>query len=112
MTISKWGREFISAQEVSDYTGLDLTTVYQMARSGEILGAVWNETTLLFELEEFEEWFEQSLYYAVKVDGLLRELQGLLRTLEEKGFCTSYVDSDGEQLWYVPTPKPTPRTLH
>ena len=89
--------DFISAQEVSDFLRLDLATVYQMARSGEIPGAVWDET-LRFDLKEFEDWYGRFLYDCVG--------EGL-RQLEEMGLITSYVDNDGERR-YVPTV----RTLH
>jgi hypothetical protein len=42
--MKKTKKELISAKEVCDRTDFDLTTVYQMARSGEIPGAVWGET--------------------------------------------------------------------
>jgi excisionase family DNA binding protein len=86
--------EFISAKEVCDCLGLDLTTVYQMARIGEIPGAIWGET-LRFDLEEFKEWFDWVAEEAA------------LRTLEEDGVLMSFVDSDGQRI-YVPTR----RTLH
>jgi excisionase family DNA binding protein len=91
MTISTWRGEFISAEEVCDCTGLDLTTVYKMARSGEIPGAVWGET-LHFELEEFTKWWESVLDKAI--DKALREL-------EEDGSLMSFIDSDGRRCYVV-----------
>ena len=88
MTISKWGPEFISAQEVSDYTGLDLATVYQKARNGEIPGGIWDET-LCFKLDEFRKWWRSELRKAV-------------RELEEEGLIMSFVDNDGKRRYYVP----------
>ena len=43
MTIYTWQSEFISPEEVCDYTGLDLATVYQKAWNGEVPGAIWDE---------------------------------------------------------------------
>jgi excisionase family DNA binding protein len=77
--------ELISAKEVCDRTGWDLTRVYQMARSGEIPGAVWGET-LHFKLEEFTKWWSSD------VDKALREL-------EEEGLITSSVDPNGERRY-------------
>ena len=87
MTISKWGPEFISAQEVSDYTGLDLATVYQKAWSGEIPGAIWAET-LCFKRDEFRRWWRS-------------ELQKVLRELEEEGSIGSFVGPDGKRRYYA-----------
>lgn len=89
MTINTWRDEFISAEEVCDYTGLDLVTVYQMARSGEIADAVWGET-LCFKLEEFRKWWRS-------------KLKDTLRELEEDGLIMSFVDSDGQRRYRVTT---------
>src|SRR5215813_11153682 len=78
--------EFISAEEVCDYTGLDLATVYRKAGNGEIPGAVWGET-LRFVLDEFEEWWWDS------------QIESVLKELEEAGLIMSWVDNDG-QRWY------------
>lgn len=85
--------EFISANEVCDCLGLDLATVYQLARIGEIPGGIWGET-LYFELDEFKEWFKWFVYDAAKE---------ALRQLEEKGVLMSYVDSDGRRCYVVTT---------
>jgi excisionase family DNA binding protein len=85
MTIYTWQREFISAEEVCDYTGLDLATVYQKAWNGEIPGAIWDET-LCFERDEFSKWWES-------------ELEKVLRELEEAGLIISSVDSDGQRRY-------------
>jgi hypothetical protein len=95
MTTYTWQSEFISAKKVCDCTGLDLATVYQKARNGEIPGAVWGET-LHFELEQFKEWFDWYLHWVA---------EEALRTLEEDGVLMSFVDSDGERIY-------VPRTLH
>jgi excisionase family DNA binding protein len=91
MTIRTWRREFISAKEVCDCTRLSLATVEQLARIGEIPGAIWGET-LRFDLEEFKEWFDWFLHWVA---------EEALRQLEEEGELMSFVDSDGERI-YVP----------
>jgi excisionase family DNA binding protein len=82
------GNELISAEEVCDRTGFDLTTVYEMARSGEIPGAVWGET-LGFKPEEYKKWWAS-------------EIRKTLRSLEEEGLVTSFVDSDGQRRYILP----------
>src|SRR5262249_15978242 len=77
--------EFISAEEVCDRTGLDLTTVYRKAGNGEIPGAVWGET-LRFMLDEFEGWWDS-------------QIERVLEELEEAGFIMSYVDNDGQPVY-------------
>jgi len=85
MTTYTWQSEFISAKEVCDCTGLDLATVYQKARNGEIPGAVWGET-LRFKLDEFQKWWES-------------ELEDILKELEEDGLITSFVGPDGKRRY-------------
>jgi hypothetical protein len=78
--------DLISAEQVCDIAHLELEEVYQMARSGEIPGAVWDET-LHFKREEFDRWF-------------LSLIESELRELEEDGLLGSYVDSDGRRIYY------------
>jgi excisionase family DNA binding protein len=79
--------EFISEKECCDRTGFDLTTLYQMARSGEIPGAVWGET-LSFKREEFKKWY-------------VSEVEKVCRSLEEIGYLTSFVDLDGQRYYML-----------
>jgi excisionase family DNA binding protein len=85
--------DFILAQEVSDFLSLDLATIYQMARSGELPGAIWGET-LHFELEEFTKWWESVID---------KEIDKKLRELEEDGLLMSFVDSDGRRCYVAMT---------
>jgi excisionase family DNA binding protein len=80
--------DLILAEDVCEQTGFDLTTVYQMAKSGEIPGAVWGET-LGFKREEFKKWWAS-------------EIGKALRSLEEKGLVTSYLDRDGQRRYILP----------
>jgi excisionase family DNA binding protein len=90
MTIrTRRGEELIAADEVCERTGLELTTVYQMARNGEIPGAVWGQT-LRFRREEFRKWWESEIQATDEV----------LRQLEEEGVIMSFVDSNGELIYY------------
>jgi len=91
MTTSR--REFISAEEVCDCLRLDLATVYQLAKIGEIPGAIWGET-LRFKWEEFEAWFDRYLYDCA---------EEALKQLEEEGIMMSYVDSEGERRYVLTT---------
>jgi excisionase family DNA binding protein len=80
--------DLILAEDVCEQTGFDLTTVYQMARSGEIPGAVWGET-LGFKREEYKKWWRS-------------EIEAITRELEEEGFLTSFIDSDGKRRYILP----------
>jgi Helix-turn-helix domain len=84
MTTRTWRSEFISARQIGERLRLDLATVYQMARTGEIPGAVWRETilgeTLYFNLDEVVKWWQSQL--------------------EEAGLVTSCVDADGHRHYY------------
>jgi hypothetical protein len=75
--------EFISARQLCDRLDLELATVYEMARTGEIPGAVWRET----------EWGE-TLYF--RLDAVVK---WCFRELEEAGLVTSRVDADGRQRY-------------
>ena len=72
-------------EDVCDQTGFDLTTVYQMARNGEIPGAVWGET-LGFKREEYKKWWRS-------------EIEKIIKELEEEGVLISFVDSDGQRYY-------------
>lgn len=83
--------EFISARQICDSLPfLDLASVYQMARTGEIPGAVWCETewgeTLYFKKDEVVKWYQ-----------FLREKT--YAELEEDGLVTSTVDADGVRCY-------------
>jgi excisionase family DNA binding protein len=85
MSAKKRRKQLISAKEVCDYTGLDLATVYQKARNGEIPGAIWGET-LCFKLDKFRKWWRS-------------ELKKALRELEEEGRIMSFVGPDGKRRY-------------
>lgn len=90
MATYTWQGEFISAEEVSQRTGLDLTTVYQTAMMGEIPGAVWDavsDETLRFKRDEFFKWWQS-------------EVEDILRELEEEGKIVSIVGPDGQRRYY------------
>jgi hypothetical protein len=83
-----WSDEIILPEEVCNRTGWDLTTVYQLARRGEIPGALWDES-LTFKSEELEKWWRS-----------LKEEK--LRAFAEKRLVASYLDLDGQRRYIRP----------
>ena len=90
-TNKRRGERFISVEEVCDRTGWDPMTVFDKADSGEIPGAVWGGT-LRFKEEEIGLWLR----------GLTSsEVEEALKSLEQKGLITSFIDSNGERRYIV-----------
>jgi len=88
MATTKRPRErLISVREVCERTGWHPMTVFNQADSGYIPGAVWGRT-LQFKEEEIEAWFEPVTK---------PEIEQRLKQLEQDGFLTSFLDTDGKR---------------
>lgn len=86
------GERLISAQELCNRTGWDPMTVFDKADSGEIPGAVWGRT-LRFKEEEIEEWLRPKTK---------SEIEEALKSLEQEGLITSFIDNNGERRYICP----------